>query len=206
MGTFDTPDPINYLGSTSVGKSITMVVDRNDPWVLPSHHEPQVPLSAVDVSYRDIVDTIANSITTPSTVSKESEEAYLPVWADNSLYSYDCLDMFFPSDGAILEAMIGQKNTCEYLHHKSFFLPEFSRIENQEFHVRLEEGVDSLINPLPKEGVFFEKNMENISATIPINISINPNVIENVHIGANCSSEEIAIYTALFKDFGYVFS
>ena len=31
MGTFDIPDPINYLGSTSVGKSIATVVDRTDP-------------------------------------------------------------------------------------------------------------------------------------------------------------------------------
>ena len=28
MGTFDIPAPINYIGSTSVGKSIAMVVDR----------------------------------------------------------------------------------------------------------------------------------------------------------------------------------
>ena len=44
MGTFDIPTPINYLGSTSVGKSIATVVDRKNPWVLPSHHEPEVPL------------------------------------------------------------------------------------------------------------------------------------------------------------------
>ena len=48
--------------------------------------------------------------------------------------------------------------------------------------------------------------MANISATIPINIYANPNVVENVHIGANCSPEEIAIYTALFKEFCDVFS
>ena len=31
MGTFDFPAPINYIGSTSVGKSIATVVDRTDP-------------------------------------------------------------------------------------------------------------------------------------------------------------------------------
>ena len=51
MATFDILALINYLGSTSVGKSIAMVVDRIDPWVLPSHHEPEVPLSAVEVAY-----------------------------------------------------------------------------------------------------------------------------------------------------------
>ena len=44
MGTFDFPAPINYLGSTSVGKSIATVVDRMDPWVLPSHHAPVMNL------------------------------------------------------------------------------------------------------------------------------------------------------------------
>ena len=114
--------------------------------------------------------------------------------------------MVFPLDEAILEAMIGREKTCEDLHHNSFFLPDLSKIENQEFHVRLEEGVDSLINPLPKEGVFADGNLENISSTILINISVNPNVVENVHIGANCSLDKIAIYTSAFKELLDVFS
>ena len=44
MGTFDIPATINYLGSPSVGKSITAVGDKMDPWVLSSHNEPKVPL------------------------------------------------------------------------------------------------------------------------------------------------------------------
>ena len=51
MGTSDILASINYLGSTSVGNSIAMIVDRTDPWVLPSHHEPEVPLLAVEVAY-----------------------------------------------------------------------------------------------------------------------------------------------------------
>ena len=54
--------------------------------------------------------------------------------------------------------------------------------------------------------MFAEGNMENISTTIPINISINPDVVENIHISANCSLEEIAIYTSLFKEFCDVFA
>ena len=53
--------------------------------------------------------------------------------------------------------------------------------------------------------MFVEGNMENISATIPINISVNPNIVENVHIGANFSLEEIAIYMALFKNYAMFF-
>ena len=50
MGTFDLPAPVNYIGSTSVGNSIATVVDRTDPWVLPSPHEAEVPLSVVEVA------------------------------------------------------------------------------------------------------------------------------------------------------------
>ena len=48
MGTFDLPALINYIGSTSVGNSIAMVVDRTDPWVLPSHNQLKVPLSTME--------------------------------------------------------------------------------------------------------------------------------------------------------------
>ena len=51
--------------------------------------------------------------------------------------------------------------------------------------MRLAEDVDISINTLPKEGIFAEGNIENIYVTIPINISANPDIIENVHIGAN---------------------
>ena len=126
MGTFDLRAPINYIGSTSVGKSIATVVDRTDPWVLPSHHEPKVPLSAVEVAYQAITNTAVDPIPVPLTVSKELEEAYLPAWAENSLHSTDCLDMVLPSD----EAMCERDKICEDLHHRSYFLPELSRIEN----------------------------------------------------------------------------
>ena len=72
--------------------------------------------------------------------------------------------------------------------------------------MRLVGDADIPINPLPREGIFAKGNMENIFVTIPINIYANPNVVENVYIGANCSPEEIAIYTTLFKEFRGVFS
>ena len=65
MGTFDIPTPINYFGSTSVRKNISMVVDRTDPWVLPSQEEPQFILLVADVAYQDIFNAAIDSITTP---------------------------------------------------------------------------------------------------------------------------------------------
>ena len=48
--------------------------------------------------------------------------------------------------------------------------------------------------------------MTNISTAIPINISVNPDVVENIHISANFSLEEISIYTTLFKEFRDIFA
>ena len=107
MGTFDILALINYLGSTSVRNSTAIVVNRTDPWVLPSHHELEVPLSVVEVAYQAIIHTIVDSILVPLTVSEELEEPYLPAWAENYLHSRHCLDMVLPSDEAILEAMCG---------------------------------------------------------------------------------------------------
>ena len=142
MGTFDLPAPINYIGSTSVGKSIATVVDRTDPWVLPPPHELEVPLLTVEVAYQAITQNTVDPIPAPLTVLEDLEKVYFPAWAENSSLSIDCLDTVLPSNEAILEAMSGRDKICEDLHHRSYFLPELSRIENQEFRVRLSEDVD----------------------------------------------------------------
>ena len=41
---------------------------------------------------------------------------------------------------------------------------------------------------------------------IPIDISVKPKIIENIHIGASCSLEEISTYKALFQEFCEIFS
>ena len=69
MGTFYLLAPINYIGSASVGKSIATIVDRTDPWVLPSHHEPEVPLSTTEVAYQAIIHTTVDPIPVPLRVS-----------------------------------------------------------------------------------------------------------------------------------------
>ena len=48
--------------------------------------------------------------------------------------------------------------------------------------------------------------MSVISKMTPINISKDPNVIENIFIGIECSPEEIQTYTDLFKEFRDVFA
>ena len=99
--------------------------------------------------------------------------------------------MVLPFDESILEVMIGPNKICEYLHHNSYFLLELSKIENSEFHVRLSECFDQPINPFPKEGLFYEGNMEFFFSTILINISTKIDIMENVYIRENYSPQEI---------------
>ena len=61
-------------------------------------------------------------------------------------------------------------------------------------------------NPFLTKPVFVEGNLSNILATIPINISSNPAVIENIMIGVDCSPKEIEIYTTLFKEYWGIFA
>ena len=62
------------------------------------------------------------------------------------------------------------------------------------------------INLIYTHEIYVEGNMETIAETIPINISWNHGVVENVFIGADCSPEEIQIYMDLFKEFHDVFA
>ena len=73
----------------------------------------------MELDFQDIVNTTSDLISIPPTVSEESEEAYLPAWAENSLYSDDCLDMVLPLDEAILEAMSGRDKIYEDIQHRS---------------------------------------------------------------------------------------
>ena len=58
--------------------------------------------------------------------------------------------------------------------------------------------VDWFKNPIPAQDAFEEGNMAKIFPTIKINISTNPEIVEEIMLGASCSLEEAASYKALF--------
>ena len=51
-----------------------------------------------------------------------------------------------------------------------------------------------------------ELNLGNISRMVPIDILVKPGIIENIHIGASCTDDEIQTYKALFQEFRDVFA
>jgi hypothetical protein len=87
-----------------------------------------------------------------------------------------------PSDEAVIEAMTSPDKPWEDLHHRSYFLPELSRIKAGEFTITMTGDQPCPINLLATQEIYAEGNMATIAETIPINISRNPGVIENVFV------------------------
>jgi hypothetical protein len=94
-----------------------------------------------------------------------------PIWVAHSSISHDFIDDNLPSDEAILEVMSGPDRPWDDLHHRSYFLPELERIEQDEFRSTLSEMVGHVVVPLDTHGIYVEGNMENISPIIMIDIS-----------------------------------
>ena len=92
----------------------------------------------------------------------------------------------------------------EDLHHQSSFLPELDHFEDAFASIFIAEYVKEPKNPLQNPDS--ELNLENISRTIPIDISVKPGIIENIHIGACCTEDEIQTYKSLFQEFRDVFA
>jgi len=65
-----------------------------------------------------------------------------------------------------------------------------------------------VISSVPKSthDVLYEGNLSNISPTVPLDISIKPGVVENVHIRATSFDDEVVNYKAIFQEFRDVFS
>jgi hypothetical protein len=140
------------------------------------------------------------------TPTQELDPTLEPIWAQGSLTDTDSLDLVLPYDEAVIKAMTSPDKPWDDLHHRSYFLPELSRIKVREFTLTMTGDRSCHINPLATHQVYAKGNMETIVETIPINISRTPGVVDNVFIGADCSPREIQIYTDLFKEFYDVFS
>jgi hypothetical protein len=91
-------------------------------------------------------------------------------------------------------------------HHRSILFLEQHTLENYQWISTPSTIVVISTVPATTHDVFAEGNLSNISPMIPIDISIKPGIVENVHIGASCSSDEIVTYTSLFKEFRDIFA
>lgn len=89
-------------------------------------------------------------------------------------------DVNFIIDEGIMEVMKLDEIPWDDYHHLSFFLPFLNKIENDFSSMFLPEIVNDpecLISILYSES---ENNLGNLSATMPIIISVKPGITENI--------------------------
>jgi hypothetical protein len=219
IGTFDYPTPQGDIKFISNHHKVDIfqvssfcTTYFNDRWMLPSpsatmdgpgHPGMSMPLSTAEVAYSLVQQASTNTDPNPT---QEFDPLLEPIWAQGSLAHTNSLDLVFPSDEAIIEAMTSLDKPWEDLHHRSYFLLALRKIEAGEFTLNMMGDRSCPINPLATHELYAEGNMETIAETLPIIISRNPGIMENVFVGADCSPGEIQIYTDLFKEFRDIFS
>jgi hypothetical protein len=119
----------------------------------------------------------------------------------------------FQCDEEILEELQHPDSPWDALHHRALFLsqdalmpPSHNPIYAVETKYFIPSGtIDWFNNPIPAPDAFEEGNLANISPTIKIDISIKPDIVEEIIIGAACTPQEIAAYKALFQKFRDIF-
>jgi hypothetical protein len=192
----------------STGASSSL--ESYDPWVVPSptqyeRYGDQMPLSPIELAYQAIQSASVASSDTDDRTNPILDEYSQSSWLISTT-SPDPFDDTFPTDESIMEIMSLEDTPWDDGHHHSSFLPKLETIESHLESSFPSEEIENSQTPILIHDVLSEGNLGNISITMPINISVNPEVMENIHIGASCSSDEIQTYTTLFQEFCDVFA
>jgi hypothetical protein len=194
MGTFPIPPPdVPRSSVASINMISTLpheLLVSHDPWIVPDpgdhlFYGNEMSLIPVESAYEAIQSV------TPSTPSLDE-------------LSLDHFHVIFPTDKMIMSIM--EDTPWDDGHHHSILFLEKHTLENYQWISTPSTIV--VISTIPDfaHDVFAEGKLSNISPMIPIDISIKPGIVENVHIGASCSPDEIVTYTSLFKEFHDIFT
>jgi hypothetical protein len=195
MGTFPIPPPPDIPRPLVASINMISTVPRElpvsaDPWIVPDPGDHVrfgnvMPLSPVESAYQAIQSA------TPTTSSCEE-------------LSPDPFRVVFPTDEMIMSVL--DDTPWDDGHHRSILFLEQQTLENYQRISTPSTVVVITTVPGSTRDVFAEGNLSNISPMIPIDISVKPGIVENVHIGASCSPAEIVTYTSLFKEFRDIFA
>lgn len=115
--------------------------------------------------------------------------------------SADPLNEIFPTDKSITEVMSLEETPWKDTHNRSLFLSSLGEISSCLDTFVSRTLTHPLQTPILVHKVLSEGNMGKITATMPIDISVKPRIVENIHVRVSCSHDKIKIYTALFKEF-----
>jgi hypothetical protein len=117
-----------------------------------------MPLSATEIVYHDVLDSSTDSNLVTS--QTDEEDLVLEMVCATSLScSCDHLYETLPLDEAFIEAMNGFDRPWDDIHHRSYFLPELARIEQDDFRSTLSKIVGHAIVPLDTHDIYAEGNM-----------------------------------------------
>jgi hypothetical protein len=207
MGTFPTPLPPTTSHIAAVNMISTwpqQSLESSDPWIVPSPLEfdglsDLMPLSPAEAAYVAIQSTSPSS-NTSHTLALDTYS--LPSWLNSLSSAVDYISHIFPSDESIMEMLSIDDLPWDDNHHRSSFLPISEEIRD----IQSVSSPDVPNDPKLPQDTFSEGNMGNISPTITIDISVKEGVVENINLGANCTPDEVASYTALFQEFRDVFA
>ena len=111
----------------------------------------------------------------------------------------DPLNEIFPTNESIFEVMSLDETPWNDVHHLSSFLPSLSEIPLCLGAFVSHNPTHPLQTPIFVHEVLSEGNMGNITATMPIDISIKLGIVKNIHIRVSYSLDEIRVYIDLFK-------
>jgi hypothetical protein len=120
--------------------------------------------------------------------------------------SPDPFHVIFPMDEMIMFVMSMEDTPWDDGHHRSILFLEQHTIEGYQ-RISTPSTV-VIISTIPESthDLFYEGNLSNISPTLPLDISIKPGIVENVHIRASCSHDKVVTYKSLFQEFHDVFT
>jgi hypothetical protein len=118
-----------------------------------------IPLSMTEVAYNNVQQASVDLDLTPT---QELDPVLAPIFVQGSLANTDSLELVFPSNEAILEALNGIDRPCDDLHHRSYFLLQLRRIEAGEFVLTMTGDRSCIVNPLAMHAVYVEGNMETL--------------------------------------------
>lgn len=161
-------------------------------------------LSPLEKGYQEIVLLFVFALESHPVLSMRLDTYSQSPWL-RSWDSPDPLNDILPTSESIVEVMYLDETPWNDARHHSPFLPSLCDIplglENFVSH----NPMHQLQTPVPVHEVFSEGNMGNITETMPMEISIKPGIVENIHIGVSCSSNEIRVYIDLSQEFWDVF-
>jgi hypothetical protein len=191
MGTFPIPPPNippPFVASINmISTSLHETPVSHDPWIVPDpgdylRYGEQMHLSPIESAYQAI----------------QSETPSTPSLGDSSP---DLFHVVFSMDEMIMSVMSMEDTRWDDGHHCSILFLEQHTIESYQRISTSSTVVVTSSIPDSTHDVIYEGNLSNISPTIPLDISIKPRVVENVHIGASCSTNEVVTYKSLFQEF-----